>query len=84
MNLKPKFYCIKQITMVLHETMWLYPPISFLTRHAIKDTKHRSINIMTRINLMMIAIHHDTKIWGSDANEFNPFRFSKPRNVEIS
>lgn len=67
--------------MVLYETMRLYPPVCILIRHASRETKLGSIDVpaMTQVNLPILAVHHDTEIWGPDAHEFNPLRFSEPR-----
>ncbi|KAK6131192.1 hypothetical protein DH2020_035063 [Rehmannia glutinosa] len=69
------------ITMILYETMRLYPPVVMLTRHASKNVKLGSLDVPahTQFNLPILAVHHDTEIWGQDANEFNPERFSQPR-----
>ncbi|KAI3464985.1 hypothetical protein Pfo_021648 [Paulownia fortunei] len=71
----------KLLTMILYETMRLYPPVAMLTRHASKNIKLGSLDVPanTQFNLPIVAVHHDTEIWGPDANEFNPLRFSQPR-----
>lgn len=68
--------------MIINEVLRLYPPIPALFREASKDIKVGSLDIPagTEFCLPIVAIHHDIDIWGKDANEFNPERFSKPRN----
>ncbi|PIN12475.1 Cytochrome P450 CYP4/CYP19/CYP26 subfamily [Handroanthus impetiginosus] len=71
----------KIVTLILQETMRLYPPAVMLFRQASKNMKLGGLDIPANIefNLPIVAVHHDTEIWGKDANEFNPMRFSEPR-----
>ena len=64
--------------MILNETLRLYPPLAQLQRQTYKPMKLGSLSIPagTLLLLPVVAIHHDQDLWGSDANEFNPARFS--------
>uniref|UniRef100_A0A7N0VJC4 Cytochrome P450 n=1 Tax=Kalanchoe fedtschenkoi TaxID=63787 RepID=A0A7N0VJC4_KALFE len=72
---------LKNITLIMNETLRLYPPAVMLMRQANKDIKLGRLEIprTTQFYLAMTAIHHDPKIWGEDANEFNPSRFNDHR-----
>ncbi|KAL0391987.1 UNVERIFIED_CONTAM: cytochrome [Sesamum radiatum] len=72
---------LKTVTLILQETLRLYPPAAMLLRQTAKNIKFGRLDIPanTEFNLPILAVHHDTEIWGSDANEFNPHRFSEPR-----
>ncbi|KAC9222876.1 hypothetical protein E3N88_46167 [Mikania micrantha] len=69
---------LKTLTMILNESLRLYPPIVATIRRARADVELGGYKISCGTELLIptLAIHHDQTIWGSDANEFNPSRFS--------
>ncbi|KAL6967863.1 hypothetical protein U1Q18_033673 [Sarracenia purpurea var. burkii] len=70
---------MKQLTMVIHETLRLYPPVMVLSREALKDMKFGNIHVPKGVNLWVptVTLHTDLENWGPDAKEFNPERFAK-------
>uniref|UniRef100_A0A1W7HBP2 Cytochrome P450 n=1 Tax=Scoparia dulcis TaxID=107240 RepID=A0A1W7HBP2_SCODU len=68
---------MKQLHMVIQETMRLYPPAPTLAREAFKDMKIGNILVPKGVNIwtMVATLHTDTTIWGPDALEFKPQRF---------
>lgn len=64
--------------MVIHEVLRLYPPAAFVSREALEDTKIAHIFVPKGVCIWTLipTLHRDTEIWGVDANEFKPERFS--------
>jgi cytochrome P450 len=66
-----------QLTMVLNETLRLFPPILDQNIEATMDMKLGDLHIPKGLNLYFprLAIHHDYELWGADVHEFKPERF---------
>lgn len=68
-----------QLGMIVNEYLWLYPPIVATIRRAKIDTKLRSLKLPqgTELLIPIVAMHHDSTLWGDDVNEFSPARFAQ-------
>ncbi|KAI4357009.1 hypothetical protein L6164_000988 [Bauhinia variegata] len=81
---------LKIVTMILYEVLRLYPPSIQLVRTTHKDMKLEDLLVPAgvQVYLPILQIHHDCGIWGEDANEFKPERFSegiaKATNGQVS
>ncbi|KAE8680971.1 CYP734A1 protein [Hibiscus syriacus] len=70
---------LKTLSMILNESLRLYPPVIATIRQAKSDAELGGYKIPrgTELLIPILAVHHDQTIWGNDADEFNPGRFSK-------
>ncbi|CAL9123789.1 unnamed protein product [Musa acuminata var. zebrina] len=70
---------LKMLTMVIQETLRLYPPAAFMVRETLQDMKLGDIHIPKGITIStpIASLHHDPEYWGSDTDEFKPNRFSR-------
>ncbi|WJX37058.1 hypothetical protein P8452_24870 [Trifolium repens] len=69
---------MKLLTMVIQESLRLYPPTPLLSRKTFKDMKFGNIDVPkgTDLWIFMITMHTNPNIWGDDAYKFNPERFA--------
>ncbi|KAL4304371.1 hypothetical protein GQ457_10G016610 [Hibiscus cannabinus] len=76
-EIKTKF--MSPLSIILNESLRLYPPTIATIRRAKSDAELGSYKIPrgTEILIPILAVHHDQAIWGEDADEFNPGRFSE-------
>ena len=66
------------MTMVIHESLRLFPPAAFLSREAYEDVQIGNLLVPKGVCVWTLipSLHRDPYIWGQDANEFKPERFS--------
>ncbi|KAK1357316.1 putative unspecific monooxygenase [Heracleum sosnowskyi] len=65
--------------MVIQEILRLYPGVGFTVREALEDVQIRNkVCVPKGVNTWIwpIALHRDPELWGPDAHNFNPERFS--------
>ncbi|CDY12618.1 BnaA02g12860D [Brassica napus] len=76
---------LTSLNKVINESLRLYPPATLLPRMAFEDIKLGDLIIPKGLSIWIpvLAIHHSKELWGEDATEFNPERFSS-RNFASS
>ena len=87
---EPDYECVNQlkyIQQILKETLRLYPTISTIARQSINTTEtianKYKLNKDNVLFLSISSLHRDKKVWGENANEFNPDRFSPENKNKI-
>lgn len=67
-----------QLTMVVQESMRLYPPSVVMAREAFADIKLGDLVVPKGLHIWSLipALHRDPENWGADSNEFKPERFA--------
>ncbi|KNA16181.1 hypothetical protein SOVF_091470, partial [Spinacia oleracea] len=70
---------LKIVNMILQEVLRLYPPVLELNRTVNKDIRVGDVFLPAGVlvNLPILLIQQDEKLWGDDAKEFKPERFSE-------
>ncbi|KAL6906013.1 hypothetical protein ACP4OV_003614 [Aristida adscensionis] len=69
---------LKTLTMVIQETLRLYPPASLIMRESLSDISLGGVDIPrgTIIQVTIPMLHLDKEAWGPDADKFRPDRFA--------
>ncbi|XP_061362850.1 cytochrome P450 72A15-like [Gastrolobium bilobum] len=70
---------LKIVSMILQESLRLYPPVVMFARYLRKDAKLGDLTIPAGVELIVPVsmLHQDKEFWGDDAPEFKPERFSE-------
>jgi cytochrome P450 len=65
--------------MILYEVLRLYPPLPVFARTVEKETQLSNLLLPVGVQVAIptILVHQDQLLWGEDAKEFKPERFSE-------
>ncbi|XP_055822481.1 cytochrome P450 CYP72A219-like isoform X2 [Solanum dulcamara] len=92
-NEKPDFEGLnrlKIVTMILYETLRLFPPVPTYGRRNKDEVELGDLSLPADLLLVIpaILVHYNKEVWGEDAKEFKPERFSegvsKATNGQVS
>ncbi|XP_020536330.1 cytochrome P450 714A1 isoform X2 [Jatropha curcas] len=69
---------LKTVTMVIQESLRLFPPAGFVVREAFQEVQIGNITIPKGVCTwtLISTLHRDPNIWGQDADKFRPERFA--------
>nr|AYM55676.1 cytochrome P450 [Croton stellatopilosus] len=70
---------LKTVTMVIQESLRLFPPTGFVVREAFEEVQIGNIITIPKgvcTWTLISTLHRDPDIWGEDANKFRPERFA--------
>ncbi|XWS66284.1 hypothetical protein CRYUN_Cryun05aG0186200 [Craigia yunnanensis] len=69
---------MKTLTMVINESLRLYPPVPILSRELLENMKFGDIHVPKGVIIwtLVATLHQHPDIWGPDADKFNPERFA--------
>lgn len=70
---------LKVVSMIIYEVLRLYPPVVELSRSIGKETKIGELCLPKEVlvTVPILLAHYDHDLWGDDAKEFKPERFSE-------
>uniref|UniRef100_A0ACD5YBB2 Uncharacterized protein n=1 Tax=Avena sativa TaxID=4498 RepID=A0ACD5YBB2_AVESA len=74
----PSLQKMKQLTMVIQETLRLYPAGSVVSRQALRELSLGGVRVPGGVNIYVpvSTVHLDAGLWGPGAREFDPGRFA--------
>ncbi|KAF8656553.1 hypothetical protein HU200_060612 [Digitaria exilis] len=69
---------MKELAMVIQETLRLYPAGSVVSRQALRGVTLGGVHVPAGVNIYVpvSTVHLDPELWGPDAGEFRPERFA--------
>jgi cytochrome P450 len=78
-HLDMKWLSMAQVTMILHEVLRCYPALTWMHRSVDKETKLGNLTIPAGVLIALptILVQRDCELWGDNAKEFDPERFSE-------
>jgi PHYB activation tagged suppressor 1 len=68
-----------QMSMIINESLRLYPPVVSLVRKAEREVRLGKVIVPANLELVLsvLSLHHEPQFWGPDVQLFKPERFSE-------
>ncbi|CAN4127793.1 unnamed protein product [Withania somnifera] len=70
---------LKVVGMIINDALRLYPPFILLQRDVTRSTRLGKLKIPAGMEVIIaiLAVHHNSELWGEDVHLFKPERFAE-------
>ena len=74
------------MTMILNESLRLYPPVVLITRKVAREVRLGKLVLPAGLELAIspLIVHRNPQLWGEDVHLFKPERFSEGEQEQLT